>query len=149
MATPKERLNEDLKAAMKAGDGARKDAIRFILSAIKQVEIDTRTTLDEEETFKLLQKEAAKRRDSIVEYRKAGREDAVTKEEMELALLESYLPAQMSRADLEKEVAAVIAETGATSAKEMGAIMKVLMPRVKGKADGKLVNEVVGAMLKK
>lgn len=149
MATPKEKLNEDLKAAMKSGDSARKDAIRYILSTIKQVEIDTRTTLNDEETFKLLQKEASKRRDSIAEYRKAGRDEAVVKEEMELALIESYLPQQMSRQDLEKEVAAAIAETGASSAKDMGSVMKVLMPRVKGKADGKLVNEVVGAMLKK
>ncbi len=149
MTHPKEKLNEDLKAAMKSGDSTRKDAIRFILSAIKQVEIDTRTTLSEEQVYNVLQAEAKKRRDSITEYRNAGRNEQLAQEEMELALIESYLPQQLTRAEIEQEVAAAMTETGATGAKDMGVLMKVLMPRVKGRADGKLVNEVVGAMLKK
>jgi uncharacterized protein YqeY len=149
MTGPKEKLNEDLKAAMKSGDGAKKDAIRFIQAAIKQVEIDTRQVLTDDQIYGILANEAKKRRDSIVEYEKVGRPDDAAKEAMELKLIESYLPEQLSREQIEKEVSAAIAESGATGPKDMGAVMKVLMPRVKGKADGKLVNEIVGAMLKK
>ena len=148
MPGPKERLNEDLKTAMKSGDSTRKDAIRFILSAIKQVEIDTRETLTDERVFGILQTEAKKRRDSSSEARKAGREDLAVKDEYELALIESYLPTQLTREQIEVEARAVIAEVGATSPKEQGTVMKVLLPKVKGRADGKLVNEVVGALLK-
>jgi hypothetical protein len=144
---PKERLQEDLKAAMKSGDTQRKDALRFIMTAIKQVEIDTRTQLTEEQTYGVLMTEAKKRRDSIAEARKAGRNDLADKEQMELELIESYLPKQLSRAELEDEARKAIAESGAKTAKDMGNVMKVLMPRVKGRADGKLVNEVVKSLL--
>jgi hypothetical protein len=144
---PKERLQEDLKAAMKSGDTQRKDALRFIAAAIKQVEIDTRTQLTEEQTYGVLMTEAKKRRDSIAEARKAGRNDLADKEQMELELIESYLPKQLSRAELEDEARKAIAESGAKTAKDMGNVMKVLMPRVKGRADGKLVNEVVKSLL--
>jgi uncharacterized protein YqeY len=144
---PKERLQEDLKAAMKSGDTQRKDALRFITAAIKQVEIDTRTQLTEEQTYGVLMTEAKKRRDSIAEARKAGRNDLADKEQMELELIESYLPKQLSRAELEDEARKAIAESGAKTAKDMGNVMKVLMPRVKGRADGKLVNEVVKSLL--
>ena len=148
MPGPKERLNEDLKTAMKSGDATRKDAIRFILAAIKQVEIDTREILTDERVHGILQTEAKKRRDSSSEAHKAGREDLAVKDEYELALIESYLPTQLTREEIEVEARAVIAEVGATSPKEQGAVMKVLLPKVKGRADGKLVNEVVGALLK-
>lgn len=148
MPGPKEKLNEDLKVAMKGGDATRKDAIRYILSAIKQVEIDTRETLTDERIFGILQNEAKKRRDSIAESHKAGREDLVAKDEYELHLIESYLPQQLTRGEIETEARTVIAEVGASSPKDTGAVMKVLLPRVKGRADGKLVNEVVSALLK-
>ncbi|MHB8625418.1 MAG: GatB/YqeY domain-containing protein [Aggregatilineales bacterium] len=148
MPGPKDKLNEDLKAAMKGGDATRKDAIRYILSAIKQVEIDTRETLTDERIYGILQNEAKKRRDSIAESRKAGREDLATKDEYELKLIESYLPQQLTRAEIEKEARVVITEVGASSPKDTGAVMKILLPRVKGRADGKLVNEVVSALLK-
>ncbi len=144
----KEKISEDLKASMKAGNGPRKDAIRFIQAAIKQVEIDTRETLTDERIFGILQTEAKKRRDSIAEYEKVGRTDQVEKEQMELALIESYLPQQMTRDEIEHEARAVIAETGASTPKDAGSVMKVLLPRVKGKADGKLVNDVVNTLLK-
>src|SRR5689334_6976006 len=143
MMHPKEQMNEDLKTAMKAGDTFRKDTLRLLLSVIKQSEVDTRTTLTEEQVFGLLQTEAKKRRDSIQEMRGAGRNDLADKEQAELTLLESYLPEQMSREQLEVEARKAIQESGATSAKEMGNVMKVLMPRVKGRADGKLLNEGV------
>jgi uncharacterized protein YqeY len=143
----KEQLNEDVKAAMKSGDAFRKDTIRLVLAAIKQVEIDQRKTLTDEDVYSLIQTEAKKRRDSITEMRKAGRDDLADKEQAELTLIETYLPQQMTREEIEVEVRKAIAESGATSAKEMGNVMKVLMPRVKNKADGKLVNEVVKSLL--
>jgi uncharacterized protein YqeY len=144
---PKERLQEDLKAAMKSGNTQRKDALRFITAAIKQVEIDTRAQLTEEQTYGVLMTEAKKRRDSIAEARNAGRNDLADKEQMELELIESYLPQQLSREELQDEARKAIAESGAKTAKDMGNVMKVLMPRVKGRADGKLVNEVVKSLL--
>ena len=144
---PKERLQEDLKAALKAGDTARRDILRLLQAAIRQVEVDRRVTLDAEQVYELLATEAKKRRESIAEAQKAGREDIAAREQAELAVIETYLPDQLSREALEAEVRKAIEETGATTAKEMGQVMKVLMPRVKGRADGRLVNEVVKALL--
>ncbi len=144
---PKEQLQADLKAAMKSGDTQRKDALRFVMAAIKQVEIDSRTQLTEEQTYAVLASEAKKRRDSLTEMRKAGRNDLADQEQMELTLIESYLPQQLSREELEVEARKAIEETGARTAKDVGNVMKVLMPRVKGRADGKLVNEVVRTLL--
>ncbi|HVO41023.1 MAG TPA: GatB/YqeY domain-containing protein [Aggregatilineales bacterium] len=144
---PKEALNADLKAAMKAGDSQKKDALRLLLAAIKQVEVDTRTELDEPQTFDLLMKEAKKRRESVDEARGAGRNDLADQEQFELSLIESYLPKQLTRAEIEAEVRQAITEAGAKTAKDLGSVMKIVQPRVKGRADGKLVNEVVKALL--
>ena len=144
---PKDKMNEDLKQAMKSGDNVRKDALRFILAAVKQVEIDSRKPLSEDQVYALLQTEAKKRRDSVAELRKAGRDDMADKEQAEVTLIESYLPEQLSREEVEAEARKAIAESGASSAKDMGNVMKVLMPRVKGRADGKLVNDVVKSLL--
>ncbi|MFQ3536135.1 MAG: GatB/YqeY domain-containing protein [Aggregatilineales bacterium] len=143
----KERLQEDLKAAMKSGDVPRRDAIRLIASAIKQEEIDAQKTLDEDEAITLLLREAKKRRDSIEEAQRLGRTETVEKEQFELSVIESYLPQQLTRQELEAEVRRAIEETGAKNVKEMGNVMKVLMPRIKGRADGRLVNEVLKALL--
>lgn len=143
----KERLQEDLKAAMKSGDIQRRDAIRLIASAIKQEEIDCQKTLTEDEVVALLMREAKKRRDSIEEAQRLKRTDTAEKEQFELSVIKSYLPQQLTREELEAEARRAIEETGAKSAKEMGNVMKVLMPRVKGRADGKLVNEVVKTLL--
>lgn len=143
----KERLQEDLKAAMKSGDVPRRDAIRLIASAIKQEEIDAQKTLDEDEAITLLLREAKKRRDSIEEAQRLGRTETVEKEQFELSVIESYLPQQLTREELEAEVRRAIEETGAKNVKEMGSVMKVLMPRIKGRADGRLVNEVLKALL--
>ena len=144
---PKERLQEDIKAAMKSGESERKDALRFIMAAIKQVEVDTRTQLSEEQTYSLLMTEAKKRRDSIAEARKVGRTDLAEHEEMELRLIESYLPQQLTREELEVEARKAVEEAGAKTPKDMGNVMKILMPRVKSRADGKLVNDVVKSLL--
>ncbi|MBO9308448.1 MAG: GatB/YqeY domain-containing protein [Chloroflexi bacterium] len=143
----KDRLQEDLKAAMKSGDTARRDAIRLLASAIRQEEVDRQKTLSDDDMIALLMREAKKRRDSIEEARRLGRMEVVEKEQFELSLIESYLPQQLSREELEAEIRRAIEETGAKSAKEMGNVMKVLMPRIKGRADGKLVNEMLKSLL--
>jgi hypothetical protein len=143
----KDRLQEDLKAAMKSGDIARRDAIRLIASAIKQEEVDGQKTLSDDDAIALLMREAKKRRDSIEEAQRFGRTETVEKEQFELSLIESYLPQQLSREELEAEIRRAIEETGAKSAREMGNVMKVLMPRIKGRADGKLVNEMLKTLL--
>ncbi|MBX3080514.1 MAG: GatB/YqeY domain-containing protein [Anaerolineae bacterium] len=144
---PKEQIQEDLKAAMKAGDAVKRDALRMLAAALKQEEIDKRITLTEEQAHAILMTEAKKRRDTIAEMTKAGRMDIADKEQMELGLIESYLPTQLTRDEIEAEVRKAMTETGASSGKDMGSLMKVLMPRVKGRADGKLVNEVVKSLL--
>lgn len=143
----KERIQEDLKNAMKSGDTLKRDALRVIASAIKQVEVDSRKTLTEDDVLGILTGEIKRRRDSISEATKAGRIDIADKEQFEVTLIETYLPQQLTREELEAEVRKAISESGATNPKEMGNVMKVLMPRVKGRADGKLVNEVVKALL--
>jgi uncharacterized protein YqeY len=144
---PKERLQEDLKNAMKSGDTKRRDILRLLTSAIKQVEVDSRTTLSEEQVYGVLATEAKKRRESIAEALKANRHDIADKEQAELEVIESYLPKQLTREEVEAEVRKAIEEADAKTAKDMGNVMKVLMPRVKGRADGKLVNEVVKSLL--
>lgn len=141
-------LNAALKEAMVNKDALRRDVIRMLLSAVKQVEIDSRKTLTSEEIVGVLQKEAKKRRDSIEEAERVGRAEIAEEEKVQLAILESFLPKQLSRDEIAVLVQDAIRESGAASAKEMGKVMAVLMPKVKGVADGKLVNEVVREFLK-
>jgi uncharacterized protein len=147
MDDPKVKLNASLKEAMIGKDIKRRDVIRTLLSAIKQVEIDTRKELTADESFSILQKEAKKRRESIEEMEKAGRTDLANNEKFELGLIEEFLPKQLSRDEVAVLVREAIDQTGVTSAKEMGKLMGALMPKVKGLADGKLVNEVVRELL--
>ncbi|MBK9747864.1 MAG: GatB/YqeY domain-containing protein [Chloroflexi bacterium] len=143
----KAKLSDALKAAMVAKDTVRRDVIRLMQSAVKQIEVDERKTLTNEDVLTILQKEVKKRRESAEEARKAGRDDIANGEETEIAIIEQFLPQQLSRAEIEVLVRDAIAQTGATSAKEMGKVMGVLMPKTKGVADGKLVNEVVRSLL--
>ena len=142
MDDPKVKLNASLKEAMISKDVKRRDVIRTLLSAIKQVEIDTRKELNADDSFSILQKEAKKRRESIDEMEKAGRTELADNEKYELGLIEEFLPKQLSRDEVAVLVREAIDQTGVTSAKEMGKLMGALMPKVKGLADGKLVNEV-------
>jgi uncharacterized protein YqeY len=144
---PKGKLQEALKQAMVNKDVTRRDVIRMLTSAIKQVEVDTRKTVSPEDALAVLQKEAKKRRESIDEAEKVGRADLAEQEKIELAILEEFLPQQLSREEITALAQQAIAETGVTSAKEMGKLMGALMPKVKGLADGKLVNEVVRELL--
>lgn len=147
----KDQLNADLKEAMKAGDDTRKNALRAILAAIKQAEIDRRASqpagLTDDDIIALLQKEVKARRESIADAEKAGRTDLTADPLADIAIYEGYLPQALSRAELEDLARAAIAEAGVDSPKGLGAVMKVLSPRVKGRADGKMVNEVVRALL--
>jgi uncharacterized protein YqeY len=148
MAHPKETLNDALKEAMKNKDNERRDALRLLTSAFKQVEIDTRKDISADEAMDILQKEAKKRRESIGELQKAtGRDELLAQEKYELSLIEEFLPKQLSREEIEAIVKDAIASTGASSAKEMGKVMGVISPKTKGLADGKLVSEIVKAML--
>lgn len=147
MEDPRIAMKDALKAAMREKDAQARDVIRMTLNAIKQVEVDTQAEVDSETAMDILMKEVKKRRDTIEELEKAGRDDLLKGEREELKIIEQFLPQQMSREEIAAIVAEVIAETGATSQKEMGKVMGALMPKVKGKADGKLVNEVVREQL--
>jgi uncharacterized protein YqeY len=143
----KERLNEDLKAAMKNKDFTRRDSLRNLQAAIKQVEIDQRIEMDDEAVIKVLMSEAKKRRESIEAYERAARSDKAENERLELQLIESYLPQQLSRDEIRVIAQAVITEIGAASPKDIGKVMAVIMAKVKGKADGRVVSEVIRELL--
>lgn len=136
----KEKIENDLKEAMKAKEAAKVSCLRLIKSAIKNKEIDVRGTLDDAQTTAILSTLAKQRKESIEQFKKGGRDDLVKQEEAELALLEVYLPKQMSEKELEEIVIKTIAETGAKEAKEAGKVMKALMPKIQGRADGKVVS---------
>jgi hypothetical protein len=144
---PKVQLQQDLKDAMRAKDELRKSVIRMTISALKNAEIDAGGELDEDAAFAVMTTEAKRRRDSIADYEKGGRDDLVEQEKAELAVLESYLPAQLGKEEIAAQAKAVIAEVGASSMKDMGKVMGALMPRLKGQADGRLVNQVVKELL--
>ena len=148
MADTKERLQAGLKESMINKDSLRRDVIRGLLSAVKQVEIDGRKELNDDDVTAIVQKEAKKRRESIDEATKVGRAEIADQEKLELAIIESFLPVQLSRDEVKVIVQETIAQTGVSSAKEIGKLMGALMPKVKGLADGKLVNEVVRELLK-
>jgi uncharacterized protein len=148
MTDLKAALTAALKEAMTAKDNVRRDAIRFLQSAIKQVEIDTRKELSQEDMLGIVQKELKKRKESLDELTKVGRTEEAAAAQTEIAIIEAFLPRQLSREEIAVLVNEAIAQTGVTSAKEMGKLMGALMPKVKGLADGKLVNDVVREFLK-
>lgn len=139
----KDQLKADLITAMKAKEQSKVDCIRFVNAAIKKVEVDTRKDLDDAAVTGILMNLAKQRRDSIEQFRNGGREDLATKEEAELKLIQGYLPQQMSAGELEALVASVIAETGAKGMKDMGGVMKGVMAKAAGKAEGGAISEMV------
>ena len=143
----KEKIQQDIKQAMKEKDQVRLSTLRLLMAEIKNREIDAGEELDEPEILSIVQKAAKQRKESIEQYKKGGREELAAKEEQELGILESYLPQQLSREELESIVREAIEKCGATSPKEMGKVMKEVMPKVKGRADGKEVNGLVRTML--
>lgn len=138
-----ERLNEDMKQAMKSQDKFRLSVIRMVRSAIKNIEIDQRKTLDDNEVLDILSREIKQRRDSLQDFEKAGRDDLAQSVKAEIAIIGEYLPEQLTEEEVKAIVQMTIQEVGASSKAEMGKVMAALMPKVKGRADGKLVNQLV------
>lgn len=145
----KEQLTEDMKTAMKAKEEGklRLGVIRMVRSAVRQAEIDGKKELDDDGVASVISKELKQRKDSLEEFKKGGRDDLVEKTEEEIKVLLAYLPEQLDEGEIRSLVKAAIEETGAASPKDMGKVMKALMPKTKGKADGKLVNNIVKEML--
>ncbi|HEY9909719.1 MAG TPA: GatB/YqeY domain-containing protein [Thermosynechococcaceae cyanobacterium] len=147
----KDRIGEDIKAAMKAKDKIRLETVRSVKKALLDKEVSVRPSgqdsLTEEQEIELLVQLAKQRRDSIAQYQQAGRTDLVDQETQELLILEEYLPRQLSEAEVGQAIEAIIAQVGATSTKDLGKVMGAAMQQLKGKADGKQVQELVKAKL--
>ncbi|AJE02356.1 GatB/YqeY domain-containing protein [Geobacter pickeringii] len=139
----RDRLNEEMKGAMRARDEVRLSAIRLVRSTVKNREIEVKHELSDQEITEVVSTLVKQRRESIRLFSEAGRTDLVEKEERELALLLEFLPQQLTREEVEALVVAAIAESGAQGARDMGKVMKVLMPRVAGKADGSMISTLV------
>jgi uncharacterized protein YqeY len=133
--TLKDRITEDMKAAMRAKDSQRLSAVRLLLAAMKQKEVDERVELADADVLSIIDKMVKQRRESIAQYEKAARADLAAQEQFEIGVLSAYLPQQMTEAEVEAAVAAAIAESGAASVKDMGKAMALLKPRLAGKAD--------------
>jgi uncharacterized protein YqeY len=143
----KAQIDTDLRNSMRSGDRLHTDTLRGLKSAIKYAEIEAGGELDEQDLLGVIAKQAKQRRDSIDEFEKAGRTDLVEQETAELAIIEQYLPAQMSEAEIQAKAEAVISKLGVTDQKGMGLVMKQLMADLKGQADGKLVSNIVRQLL--
>lgn len=144
----KEKIMDDVKTAMKAKDQLKLNALRFLQAAIKNREIELRpNAINEEEVLGVIKKMVKQRKESIEQYKTAGRQDLVDQESAELQILENYMPTQMGREQIEKLVAEVISSSGAKSVKDMGNVMKEVIARAKGSADNKTVSEVIKSKL--
>ncbi len=144
-----QRIQEDLRIAVKAQDKPRIGTLRMILNALRNAELEEREELSDEKELAVIASYARRIKESIEEYRKASREDLVSKEDAELAVVLSYLPEQMSDEDIRREAARVIADLGASTPRDMGRVMGEIMKRFKGKVDGAAVNRVVSELLGK
>ena len=145
--TLKDRIQEDMKAAMRAKDAPRLSAIRMLLAAMKQREVDERVVLDDAAVLAIVEKMIKQRRESIAQFEAANRKDLSDHEAFELGLLSAYLPAQLGEAEVAAAVTAAVAESGAAGAKDMGKVMALLKPRLAGKADMARVSALVKATL--
>ena len=145
--TLKERITEDMKAAMRAPDKERLSTIRMVQAAIKQREVDERITLDDAQVIAVLEKMVKQRKESIVQFEQGGRADLADKEKAEIALLQAYLPAQLSEAEVDALIQAAIASTGAASIKDMGKVMGVVKAQAAGRADMGAVSARIKAAL--
>ncbi len=145
----KEKLSEDMKAAMRAKESEKLATIRLINAAIKQKEVDDRITLDDTAVLSVLEKMIKQRKDSITQFEAGGRQDLADKEKSEITVLAAYMPAQMSDAEVQAEVAAAVAQSGASGPQDMGKVMAVLKPKLAGRADMTAVSGLVKAALAK
>ena len=143
----KDRITEDMKAAMRAKDQPRLSAVRLLLAAMKQKEVDERVELADADVLSIIEKMLKQRRESIAQYESAGREDLAEVERFELKVLSEYLPQQLSEAELAEAVAAALSESGATGVKDMGKVMALLKPRLAGRADMGKVSGLVKSRL--
>lgn len=143
----KTKLQEDLKEALRARDERRKSVIRMTMAQIQLAEVEQNGDLDDPALLAVFQKEVKRRQETIEELERANRPEQLTEARAELAILEGYLPRMMSREEIAAEARAAIAEADAKGPADLGAVMRVLMPQVKGRADGRLVNEVVRELL--
>ncbi|WP_457747385.1 GatB/YqeY domain-containing protein, partial [Sulfurimonas sp.] len=137
----RDTINSDLKEAMKAKDTKKRDALRLLTSAFKQIEVDERKELNDDDIIKIIQKQVKSRNDSIEQYKSAGRDDLMQIELDEIAYYEPYLPAQLSDEELTNKLKNIIEKVGASSMKDMGKIMGMASKELAGKADGKRINE--------
>ena len=142
-----QQLMADLKTALREHDEVRKSAIRMAIAALKNARVAKNADLTEDEMVAALAQEVKQRRNAMAEFAKAGRDDLVTSESTELAVLEAYLPEALTEQEITELARQIIAETGASSPKQMGQVMSVLMPRVRGRADGRQVSQIVRELL--
>jgi uncharacterized protein YqeY len=143
----KERITDDMKAAMRAGEKERLGVIRMITSGIKQREVDERISLDDGQVLAVIEKMIKQRKESLVQFQAGNRQDLVDKESAEIALLQTYLPAQLSGAEIDALIAQAIAATGAASVKDMGKVMGIIKARAQGRADMAAVGAKIKAKL--
>lgn len=147
MSALKARLTDDMKLAMKSGDKSRLGVIRLLLAAIKQKEVDERITLSDDDVLAILVKQSKQRRESIDQFKTAGRDDLVKTEQFELEVIETYLPAKLSEAEIRQIISDTIAATGAQGVAQMGAVMNAVRAKVAGRADLAAVSQWVKAAL--
>ena len=145
----KTRINDDVKAAMRAGDARRRDALRLLLAALKQREVDERKELTDADVIAVVEKMIKQRRDSIVQFEQGGRQDLADAEKFELDVLQTYMPQAMGEAEIEAAVAAAIQQSGAKGMADMGKVMAALKPQLAGRADMGKVSALVKAQLSK
>ena len=145
----KEQITEDMKAAMRAKDSARLGTIRLLTAAMKQKEVDERIELTDAHVLAIIEKMIKQRKDSIAQFETGGRKDLADNEKAELEVLSAYMPAAMSDAEIQAQVAAAVAETGAAGPQDMGKVMGVLKPKLAGRADMTVVSGLVKAALSK
>ncbi len=143
----RETINNDLKTAMKAKDTKKRDALRLLMAAFKQIEVDERKELSDDDVIKIITQQVKRRDDAATQYRDAGREDLLQIELDEIAYYKPYLPAQLSDDELSEALKAIIEKVGATTMKDMGKVMGTASKELSGKADGKRINECVKTLL--
>ena len=145
--TLRSRLDEDLKASMRSRDAGRRDTIRYVLSEVHKAEIADRREYDDEDILRVLGRQASQRRESIEAFKKGDRQDLIDKEEAELRVILDYLPEQLSEEQVVELVQAAIEEVGASGLQDMGKVMGRVMPETRGRAEGRVVNEVARRLL--
>lgn len=147
MSTLLDQIKNDMKEAMKAKEVQKRDALRLLLSAFKQVEVDERKELTDEDISKIIQKQVKQRQDSASQFKEAGRDDLLEKEEAEIAIFMAYMPKQLDENELETALKEIISKVGAQSMKDIGKVMGAASKELSGKADGKRINECAKKLL--